>query len=73
MIDSKIVMDEEVTNKDRKFGSCLSYFPAYVVMIDGKKVPALFTCDQLNDAMNRAARNTEDMPEKTSFFSWLFK
>lgn len=73
MVESKIVMDEEVENKDRTFGSCLSYFPAYVVMVDGKEVPALFTFDQLNDAMQRANRNTEDMPTETSFFSWLFK
>ncbi len=72
-LDSKIEMKEEVVNKNRAFGSNTSYFPAYVVLTDGKEVPALFTMDQLNIAMARASRNVEDMPkEDTSFFSWLF-
>ena len=72
-LDSKIEMKEEVINKNRAFGSSTSYFPAYVVLTDGKEVPALFTMDQLNIAMARASRNVEDMPkEDTSFFSWLF-
>lgn len=72
-IKSKINMNEEVINKERTFGSNTSYYPAYVVFSDGNEVPALFTMDQLNIAMARAARNVEDMPkENCSFFSWLF-
>ena len=72
-LDSKIKMVEELDNKERKFGSCLAYYPAYVVMVDGKEVPALFTIDQLNDAMGRASRNPEDMPKESgNFFNWLF-
>lgn len=73
-LESKIDLKEEVINKERTFGSNTSYYPAYVVLSDGKEVPALFTMDQLNIAMARAARNVEDMPkESCSFFSWLFK
>ena len=72
-VDSRIKMEEEVDNKGRSFGSCSSYYPAYVVMVDGKEVPALFTIDQLNNAMERANRNPEDMPkEALNFFVWLF-
>ena len=72
-LESKIDLKEEVINKERTFGSNTSYYPAYIVLSDGKEVPALFTMDQLNIAMARAARNVEDMPkENGSFFSWLF-
>ena len=72
-IESKIDLKEEVINKERTFGSNTAYYPVYVVLVDGKEVPALFTMDQLNIAMARAARNVEDMPkEGSNFFSWLF-
>jgi hypothetical protein len=72
-IDSKIKMEEEVANTCRSFGSNSAYYPAYIVISEGKEVPALFTIDQLNIAMARAARNSEDMPkEGSTFFSWLF-
>lgn len=72
-IKSKIDMKEEVENKDRTFGSNLKYYPAYVVVSEGKEVPALFTPGQLETAMERAARNTEDLEDgDTSFWSWLF-
>ena len=72
-VKSKINMNEEVINKERTFGSNTSYYPAYVVLSDGKEVPALFTMEQLNTAMARAARNVEDMPKESgNFFSWLF-
>jgi len=72
-VESKIDLREEVINKERTFGSNTAYYPAYVVTSDGKEVPALFTMDQLNIAMERAARNIEDIPkEGSNFFSWLF-
>lgn len=72
-IESKIDMSEEVLNKDRTFGSNTCYYPAYIVISEGKEVPALFTMAQLNIAMERANRNPEDMPKESgNFFSWLF-
>ena len=64
---SEINTSEEVQNLDRRFGSCLFYFPC---MIDGE--PALFTKAQLDDAKARAARNPEDIPEDKSFWEGLF-
>jgi len=65
-------MEEQVDNMDRKFGSCPSYYPSYIIRVDGNEVPALFTIDQINDAIERANRNPEDMPKESgSFFSWL--
>lgn len=72
-VDSRIDLREEVINKERTFGSNTAYYPAYVVTSDGKEVPALFTMDQLNIAMGRAARNIEDIPKDGgNLFSWLF-
>lgn len=62
---SEIHLTEEVDNKDRKFGSALNYFPAYVIADNGDKEPALFTHDQITEAMARAKRNPEDIPQKT--------
>ncbi len=79
-IKSKINMMEEVENKERKFGSTLNYYPAYIVMSDGEELPALFTSDQLKDAMERAAKNPEDLVdteteyadyEGGTFWNWL--
>lgn len=73
-IKSKIDMTEEVENKERTFGSNLSYYPAYVVVSKGEEVPALFTPGQLKRAMERAARNPEDLEEdESTFWGWLFK
>ena len=70
---SRILMSEEVANKARKFGSNLEYYPAKIVLLDGKKINALFTLDQLKEAMERANTNPEDMPKKnSSLWDWLF-
>ncbi len=69
---SQIYLKEELQNKERKFGSNLNYYPAKVHLVDGKEMSALFTLDQIKDAMERAMRNPEDLPkEHSSFFSWL--
>lgn len=73
-IESKIFLNEKVENTERKFGSALEYQPLYVVMADGSQVPAMFTIDAIEDAIARAARNPEDMPDKESksLFERLF-
>ena len=53
-LESKIDLKEEVINKERTFGSNTSYYPAYIVLSDGKEVPALFTMDQLMDQILKA-------------------
>ena len=71
-INSKIETSERVVNKERRFGSALEYFPAYVIDDTGKEIPVLFTKNQLNVAGKRAEKNMEDMPEDKSWFDWLF-
>lgn len=72
-IESKIFLNEKVENTERKFGSALEYQPLYVVMADGSEVPAMFTIDAIEDAIDRASRNPEDVPEEDkSFFEKLF-
>ena len=69
-MESVIRLDEVVENKDRKFGSGKHYYPCQIATDDGRLVNALFTQDQLNDAIFRAERNPEDIPEMT-FWDWL--
>jgi hypothetical protein len=71
-VKSKILLTEEVENKDFRLGQTLEYYPAIVIGEDGKETPALFTAGQLAVAMGRARSNPEDIPEKKSFLSSLF-
>ena len=74
-IKSEILMKEVVDNKDHKFGEADQYFPVYVEKEDGTVVAALFTADQIDVAIVRASKNSEDIdPEKDDggLFSWLF-
>jgi len=62
---SKIYLEEMVDNEDREFGSALEYYPIRVEDEDGTVYNALFTKNQLNEAMARADRNPEDVPNTT--------
>ena len=70
-MESKIMMDEAVDNKDRRFGSTNTYFPCMVKNQDGTTSNALFTIDQIITAVARANMNPEDIPEDKR--SWLEK
>lgn len=72
MTKSKILLSEAVENKERRFGSDLNYYPAYVVDDKGEEIPALFTSDQIGVAISRAQTNPEDLPERKSFLGRLF-
>jgi hypothetical protein len=50
-----------VENKDRKFGSSLEYYQVDIVWIDGANRNLLFTKDEIDDAMVRAYKNSEDL------------
>lgn len=52
-----------IRNTARRFGSSQDYYPGSVRIPSGKVVPALFTADQLNDAVARAKLNPEDAPD----------
>ncbi|RLB94628.1 MAG: hypothetical protein DRH26_00740 [Deltaproteobacteria bacterium] len=68
---SVLHLKEEVGNKDRKFGSLLSYYPVMIQNQEGHETPALFTQAQIEEAQERAARNPEDIPEE-SFWGSIF-
>ena len=68
---SEIHISEMVDNSERKFGSTLWYYPVWIV--DGEqKAPALFTKHQLDEAIERATANPEDIPERQSLLKRLF-
>ena len=68
---SKIYQSEKVENKDRKFGAQPYYFPAMMHDDNGDTIPALFTQDQIQVAIDRAGRNHEDFKTQT-FFELIF-
>ena len=64
---------EVVENKDRKFGSATEYYPIYIKRRNGDLVPALFTLDQIQSAIDRATKNPEDIEEKATWIDIIFK
>jgi len=67
-IKSKVVLGERVDNKDRKFGSVLEYYPVIIEDSDGVLFPALFTQNQIDEAIARAKVNPEDIEGLTKGF-----
>ena len=57
---SKIFLSEKVVNKDRRFGSALNYYPVEIHSSSGKVNRALFTIDQIREAVEREDSNKED-------------
>lgn len=68
---SEIHIKEEVENKDRKFGSDLSYYPVMIIDRDANRTPALFTRAQVKEAKDRAKKNPEDIHGEKTFFERL--
>ena len=71
-IEGEVILSEMVNNTEHKFGEQSSYFPVNVIMENGETIPALFTKDQIDTAVERAARNPEDIPKDESFWNFLF-
>lgn len=71
-VKSRIYMDEQVDNKDRRFGSETTYYPVYVTRADGEEVEALFTINQIESAILRGKKNPEDMPEMAGWLERVF-
>ena len=69
---STIYKKEAVANEGRKFGSAIEYFPCWIARMDGSEVPALFTQHQIVEAIERAAANPEDVPEKANWLQKVF-
>lgn len=66
-MQSTIFLKDKIVNKERKFGSALEYLPAYVEDEEGQLAVALFTKNQLQDALDRAEDNPEDVEPFLSF------
>lgn len=64
-------MKEVLTNKDRKAAAAAEYYPVRIKGENGEIKTALFTMNDLLDAVERADKNKEDIPEIT-FWEKLF-
>jgi len=72
-VEGLLLVEEKVENKERTFGSCEEYFPCYIELENGTKIPALFTRGQIDVATDRARRNEEDIEApKESFLGSIF-
>ena len=69
-IQSNLDLRERVENKKFRFGQTDHYYPCMVQTEHGEK-PALFTIDQIEVALERAAANPEDIPRK-DFLEYIF-
>jgi len=54
---------QKVDNKDRKFGSNSEYYYIRVQRENNDEVALLFTEHEIKVALDRAEKNTEDLPE----------
>lgn len=59
---SIIIRSEVLANRERKFGADGIYYPATIIGNDGER-RALFTEEQIQAAIDRAAANPEDWPK----------
>ena len=60
-IYSKLLRKEEISNKDRQFGSADFYYPLWVVERDGSYSFALFTTRELENAIERGRKNPANL------------
>lgn len=67
-VTSSILICDPIVNTGRKFGAARLYYPA-VIYRSGWTHAALFTEDQIMDAIERARKQPEDAPKP----SWLAK
>lgn len=58
---SVIHCSEMVRNQGRRFGSAQGYYPALLRGPASEDMPLLFTQDEINRALRRAAANPEDV------------
>ena len=71
-VKSMIRKSEKVENTQRRFGSATEYYPAYVENLVGEIRPALFTQDAIAEAIRRAEKNPEDVPERATWLDKIF-
>lgn len=77
MIRSRMYLSEHVDNKNPHQAADKVYYPCWVQdpTLPGGRIPALFTYEQIRDAVDRARKNPEDCPpsfRKRSLLEKLF-
>ena len=70
MGSNKLGLLSKIENKKIKLNENKTYYRV-AVLKDGKRVVLLLTEDQIGVAIERAAKNEEDLG-KVGFFRWLF-
>lgn len=74
MATSRIYRSSLVKNKNKHHLAKDEYFLVYIEGVEGRTYPALFTINEMQNAMDRAWKNPEDAPnEKPSIWNKLFK
>jgi len=68
-MDGKLFEKEKVENKDRKFGAALEYFPVKFVTTSNENINALFTKHEIDQAIDRAKRNPEDIEKDSKWWN----
>lgn len=63
MTRSEIILNEKVDNTERKFGEALEYYPVKIVRDNDDDTWAMFTESEINNAIERAMKNKEDIPK----------
>lgn len=68
---SQIHARDRVPNTARKFGAAQHYYPAMVHLPNVSR-PAMFTEEQVMEAIERARQNPEDVPRPTAWEKFLW-
>jgi len=63
MTKSKIYLENKVENTARKFGSATEYYPVKIESSSGVEKWAMFTITEIEEAITRADKNREDIPQ----------
>lgn len=69
---SKILKEEVVENLEPRTSSAKYYYPCRVITHDGKEFEALFTENQIKEAIVRGVKNPEDIEQAKSFLQKFF-
>ena len=59
-IKSKILLNEKLNNKDKKFGAANEYYQAFIYDESDTETFALFTKHEISQAIKRGNKNPED-------------
>jgi hypothetical protein len=67
---SEIYLSDKVKNKDRHPAANPYYYPINVVFPSGEQRVGMFTLHDIQEAIQRAQKNPEDIPQGTTKGFW---